>query len=99
MDAHEPGLFDLPDRESPAPPKRLQYGRNRESWARTATAEVTIIDAEALHEAAAWVRESAVTIGIRAASTSRAPSSAAPTWSPPTTRSTQWAGWSGPPRA
>ena len=67
MDAHEPGLFDLPDRESPAPSKRLQHGRNRESWARTATAEVTIIDAEALHEAAARGRENAVTIGIRAA--------------------------------
>lgn len=67
MDAHEPGLFDLPDRESPAPPQRLQHGRNREAWSRTATAEVTIIDAEALHEAAARVGENAVTIGIRAA--------------------------------
>jgi hypothetical protein len=67
MDAHEPSLFDLPDRESPSSPQRPQRGRNRETWARTATAEVTIIDAEALHEAAARAGENAVTIGIRAA--------------------------------
>jgi len=67
MDAHEPGLLDLTDRESPAPPERLQHGRNRQAWARTATAEVTIIDAEALYEAAARVGENAGTIGIRAA--------------------------------
>jgi hypothetical protein len=66
MDANEPGLFDLPDREPPAPPERPQRGRNRETWARTATAEVTIIDAEALHEAAARVEENAVTIGLGA---------------------------------
>jgi hypothetical protein len=45
MDANEPGLFDLPDRERPATPARPLRGRNRETWARTATAEVTIIDA------------------------------------------------------
>jgi len=66
MDANEPGLFDLPDREPPAPPGRPRRGRNRETWARTATAEVTIIDAGALHEAAARVEEGAVTIGLRA---------------------------------
>jgi len=66
MDASEPGLFDLPERESPAPtPERPQCGRNRETWARTATAEVTIVDAGALHEAAARVQENAVTIGLR----------------------------------
>jgi len=63
MDANEPGLFDLPDREPPAPPVRPRRGRNGETWARTATAEVTIIDAEALHQAAARVEENAVTIG------------------------------------
>jgi hypothetical protein len=66
MDANEPGLFDLPDCEPSAPPERPQRGRNRETWARTATAEVTIIDAEALHEAAARVGENAVTIGLGA---------------------------------
>jgi hypothetical protein len=66
MDANEPGLFDLPDREPPAPPERPRRGRNGETWARTATAEVTIIDAEALHQAAARVEENAVTIGPRA---------------------------------
>jgi len=50
MDANEPGLFDLPDRERPATPERPLRGRNRETWARTATAEVTIVDAGALHE-------------------------------------------------
>ncbi len=66
MDATEPGLFDLPDRERPATPERPLRGRNRETWARTATAEVTIVDAGALHEAAALVQENAVTIGLRA---------------------------------
>jgi hypothetical protein len=66
MDANEPGLFDLPDRERSAPPDRPQRGRNRETWARTATAEVTITDAEALHEAAARVEENAVTFGLGA---------------------------------
>jgi hypothetical protein len=66
MDANEPGLFDLPDREPSALPARPQRGRNRETWTRTATAEVTIIDAELLHEAAARVEENAVTIGLSA---------------------------------
>ena len=66
MDANEPGLFDLPDRERPATPERSLRGRNRETWARTATAEVTIVDAVALDEAAALVQENAVTIGVRA---------------------------------
>jgi hypothetical protein len=66
MDTNEPGLFDLPDREPPATPERPLRGRNRETWARTATAEVTIIDAAALHEAAARAEENAVTIGLSA---------------------------------
>ena len=49
MDATEPGLFDLPDRERSGTANRPLRGRNRETWARTATAEVTVIDAGALH--------------------------------------------------
>lgn len=66
MDADEPGLFDLPDRVRPTSPEKPLRGRNRETWTRTATAEVTIIDAAALHEAVARVEENAVTIGLRA---------------------------------
>lgn len=67
MDANEPGLFDLPDREPPqATPEQSQRGRNRETWALTATADVTIIDAAALHETAARADENAVTIGMHA---------------------------------
>ena len=50
MDANEPGLFDLPDPERPGTANRPLRGRNRETWARTATAEVTVIDAGALQE-------------------------------------------------
>jgi len=66
MDATELGLFDLPDRERSAAPERPLRGRNRETWARTATAEVTIIDAGVLREAVARVQDDAVTIGLRA---------------------------------
>ncbi|WP_404850480.1 hypothetical protein [Dietzia kunjamensis] len=52
MNDVEPGLFDLPElepeptsRSSPAPPRR---GRNRETWACTATAEVAIVDASSV---------------------------------------------------
>ena len=66
MDANEPGLFDLPVRARPGTPRRPLRGRNRETWARTATAEVTVIDAGALAEAAAQAAENAVTIALRA---------------------------------
>ncbi len=66
MDANEPGLFDLPDCERPGRSTRPLRGRNREAWARTATADVTIIDAGALHKAAALAAQNAVTIGFRA---------------------------------
>lgn len=64
MDATEPGLFDLPARERPVTASRSLRGRNRETWTRTATAAVTIIDAGALAEAAAQVAENSVTIGL-----------------------------------
>lgn len=66
MDANEPGLFDLPGCERPGTPNRPLRGRNRQTWARTATAEVTVIDAGALAEAAAQAAENAVTNGLRA---------------------------------
>jgi hypothetical protein len=55
MNADEPGLFDLPGRVRLTGPKGPLHGRNREAWTRTATAEVTILDAAALHEAVARV--------------------------------------------
>jgi hypothetical protein len=66
MNADEPGLFDLPGRVRLTGPKGPLRGRNREAWIRTATAEVTILDAAALHEAVARVEGNAVTIGLRA---------------------------------
>lgn len=52
MDADQPGLFELPVRESQVSPERAQRGRNREVWGLTATADVTITDASALRAAA-----------------------------------------------
>ena len=61
-DANEPDLFDLPAPERSASPERPLRGRNREVWARTTTAEVTIIDTGVLHEAVARIEDDAVTI-------------------------------------
>jgi hypothetical protein len=61
MDANQLGLFDEPARERPGTADRLLRGRNRQTWARTATAEVTVIDARALREAV----ENTVTIELR----------------------------------
>jgi hypothetical protein len=66
MNAAEPGLFDLPDRVRLTSPEKPLGARNRETWTRTATAEVTILDAAAVHEAVARVEENAVTIGFGA---------------------------------
>jgi len=74
MDHAEPGLFELPDPEPQAPPQRSQRGRNRETWARTAAAEVSIIDAAAVDEAAARAEANAVTIGSSADSVVEDPS-------------------------
>ena len=65
MDANEPGLFDLPTLERPGTASTAVRGRNRQTWVRTAAAEVTVIDAGALHEAAAHAAENAATIGLR----------------------------------
>ncbi|MGB7981915.1 MAG: hypothetical protein WCF36_14140 [Candidatus Nanopelagicales bacterium] len=66
MGANQHGLFDLPDRARPGTADREPRGRNRQTWARTATAEVTVIDAGALLEAAAHAAENAVTIELPA---------------------------------
>ncbi len=64
MNPEQAGLFDLPDREPPAAPERMRGGRNRETWTRTATAEVTIVDEQALREAAALAQGHAFLIGL-----------------------------------
>ena len=61
MDTDQHGLFELPDRDPQAPPERPQRGRNREVWALTATAEVTITDASALQRTATRLNEGFVT--------------------------------------
>jgi len=66
MDANEPGLVHLPDCELPGTANRALRGRNRETWARGVTAAVTVIDAGALHGAAARAAGNAVTIRLRA---------------------------------
>lgn len=79
MDVNEPGLFDLPDREpSQATPEQSRRGRNRETWALTATADVTIIDAAALRAAAARAEENGVTIGMLADPGAEDPASSRP---------------------
>src|SRR4051794_36860671 len=62
MHADEPGLFEIPDGKPPPAVERQQSGRNRETWARTVTAEVTVIDAAAVLKAVARADENAVTI-------------------------------------
>ncbi len=61
VDAGEPGLFDLPVDVRAGTAGRAVRGRNRQTWARTASAEVSVIDAGALREAAARAAEIAVT--------------------------------------
>lgn len=64
MDANQAGLFDLPTHERPGTASRAVRGRNRQTWARTATAEVSVIDAGALHEATAHAAQNAGTIEL-----------------------------------
>ncbi|MFZ5870267.1 MAG: hypothetical protein ACOYXW_07065 [Actinomycetota bacterium] len=66
MHHSEPGLFDLPDPGPKAPPLRSKRGSNRETWACTAIAEVTIVDAAAVHEALARAEANGVTIDVSA---------------------------------
>ncbi len=66
MGLNEPGLFDMADREPAASPGRLPRAKNRETWVRTVTAEVNVIDADALRDAALRVEESGLTIALGA---------------------------------
>lgn len=66
MNEDQPGLFDLPGQDRLIVPDRPQPGKNRETWACTVTAEVTIVDPEALRDAAERAEESAVEIGLSA---------------------------------
>jgi hypothetical protein len=74
MDHAELGLVELADPAPQSAPQRPQRGRNRETWARTATAEVSITDAAAVDEAAARAEANAVTIGTSADSVIEDPS-------------------------
>jgi hypothetical protein len=74
MDDAEPGLFELPEPEPQTPTQRPQRGRNRETWARTATADFSIIDAAAVADAAARAEANAVTISSSADSVVENPS-------------------------
>lgn len=62
MNADEPALFDMPGERQPVVSPLGQRGRNRETWSRTVTAEVTIVDAEVFRDAAREARESAVQV-------------------------------------
>ena len=75
MDATEPGLFDLPAEGPATTPVRQQRGRKRERWARSVSAEVTIIDAEILCAAAVRARQDAVTVQFETAADGSDPTS------------------------
>ncbi len=62
MNADEPALFDMPCARQPVVSPLGQRGRNRETWSRTVIAEITVVDAEALRNAAREARESAVQV-------------------------------------
>ena len=62
MDGLEPGLFDLPVTAATVRPVTPQRGRNRETWSRTVSAEVTITDTDALCRAVAEAEEHAVVL-------------------------------------
>ena len=64
----------MPDFEPQAPPRRPQCGGTREAWARTARAEVSVVDAAAVDEATARAAANAVTIGSRTDSVVEDPS-------------------------
>ncbi len=62
MDPEQAGLFDLP--EPPAAPERMRGGKNRETWTRTAIGDVTIVDTQALREAAVLTQGHPFLIGL-----------------------------------
>jgi hypothetical protein len=66
MTEDEPVLFDLPGHDRPPPSDRPSPGKRREAWACMVTAEVTILDADALRDAAERAEQSAVAVGLSA---------------------------------
>ncbi len=64
MNADEPTLFDISPAKQPAMSPPRQRGRNRETWARTVTAEITVVDAAALREAARDVQAGTVKVAL-----------------------------------
>lgn len=58
----EPTLFDLPPEPSPAPAPKP--GRARETYVRTVTARVTVVDEAALREAAGWAVEQGIVVVV-----------------------------------
>lgn len=66
MSTHQPGLFDLPDDGRPPSSDRPLPGKRRETWAWTVTAEVTVVDADALRDAAELAEKNAVAVGLSA---------------------------------
>lgn len=74
MDDAEPRLFDFPEPTPQPPRRRPQRGRNRETWALTATAEVSIIDAAAVDEAMARAEANTVMLGSSADAIAEDPS-------------------------
>lgn len=64
VDPQQPGLFNVPDPARPTRPERLPCGRNRETWARTVSADVTIVDAVVLQEAVREAEARAITLAV-----------------------------------
>ena len=62
MDTIEPTLFDLPAQGAPAPQHGPQPGRKGETWACAVSATVTVLDAQALRDAASQAETNAVTM-------------------------------------
>lgn len=58
----EPGLFDLPEPERPAPPVRTARGRRRERFARRVVVDVAVHDVAALRAEALRILDGAITI-------------------------------------
>jgi hypothetical protein len=58
----EPGVFDLPEPERPAPPAHTARGRARERFARRVVVDVAVLDAAALRAEALRTLDRAITI-------------------------------------
>ena len=64
VDSDQPALFDVPAADAPDSPSRVMRGKNRQTWSLTASAEITILDAEAIQLAAAQATEDALVIEL-----------------------------------